>query len=433
MIAIDAAPRPLPLQIGYVLRRFPTRSRTFVTNEILALERRGHRITVLALNTRPEDLALAIPGAAGRPVRRLSQGASRRWPAALLWLLRAHPLRLARTLVWVLSRPRRYLWRVFTRAVLVARQAERDGLGHLHAHLLMGTDVAWMTHRLTGIGFSFTAHSANIFVPKKTVLLGPELCDACFAVTVCESNRRLMATYAPAAFKKIQVIRPFLRRALLADPPIGRTGEGNCPLQLVSVSRLVAKKGVEVLIRAVKRLSDRGIAVQTTIVGDGEERARLTALIESLGMAGQVSLPGATDAAGVQALLAAADCFVLASVRADNGDSDATPTVLGEAMAMRLPVVSTQIGGIPESVPEGAGVLVPPDDPQALADAIAAVAALSPEERRRMGARGRAFVEAHWHPDKDAERLDALFEHAMRGRSTDNPRPGRLLTTRASP
>jgi glycosyltransferase involved in cell wall biosynthesis len=104
---------------------------------------------------------------------------------------------------------------------------------------------------------------------------------------------------------------------------------------------------------------------------------------------------------------------VLASVKAPDGDSDATPTVIGEAMATGLPVISTTIAGIPEIVPEGAGFLVPPGDSAALADAIEQIARMSPAARKAMGLRGRAFVLDRWNPASGAERLKALFSEAI--------------------
>jgi colanic acid/amylovoran biosynthesis glycosyltransferase len=117
----------------------------------------------------------------------------------------------------------------------------------------------------------------------------------------------------------------------------------------------------------------------------------------------------------VRRMLLTADCFVLAAVIAPDGDSDATPTVLGEAMALGLPVISTRVAGIPEIVPEGAGLLVRPGDPQALAEAIAQVAALADAERHAMGQQGRAFVHRHWNGARDAPALAAWFQQAASG------------------
>ena len=140
-------------------------------------------------------------------------------------------------------------------------------------------------------------------------------------------------------------------------------------------------------------------------------------MIKELNLCENVSLPGPMGALGIRDLLSSCDCFALASVQVENGDSDATPTVLGEAMAMGLPVVSTRVAGIPEIVPEGAGLLVKPSDATALADAIEAIFKLSPKARRAMGEAGRAFVHAHWNPDLDAARLARLFAQGKADRS----------------
>lgn len=401
-----------PPSIGYVLRRFPTLSRTFVTNEVLALERLGYSVDILALRFKPGDTELNIPDPHRRKLHRLHTAGIGRWAKALGWLAYRHPIRLLRTLPLLLSKNAQYRWEIWRKAILVAHQAEMDGLQHLHAHLLMGTDVAWLAHRLSGIGFSFTAHSANIFVPAKTVLMGAELRDAAFAVTVCESNKRLMAEHAPETADKIQVIRPFLNLSLISRPPSPSFTDNNGPLRLVSVCRLVPKKGVDVLVRAVKLALERGIAVQLSIVGEGPERTSLTALIQELGLNQQISLLGAQPPSGVYSALAAAECFILAPVLADNGDSDATPTVLAEAMAVGLPVISTRLGGIPEIIPPGGGWLVDAGKPAGLADAIEQLGNMTAEQRRQMGAVGKDYVQAHWNCEQDAARLGKLFEQA---------------------
>lgn len=243
--------------------------------------------------------------------------------------------------------------------------------------------------------------------------LARELAAADFAITVCQHNKGLMCAREPRSAGKIQVIRPFLSAELLRKPPRA-CANADPPLRLLSVSRLVPKKGAHVLVEAVRKLRSRGIAVRAKIVGEGRERPRLEAVIAALDVGAHVALVGAKQPKAVHTLLDGADCFVIASVPAPDGDADAAPTVLGEAMAKGLPVISTRLNGIPEIVPEGAGLLVAPGDAGALADAIAEIASMSAEQRRAMGARGRQFVQEHWNGDKDVHRLIALFRSVVR-------------------
>jgi colanic acid/amylovoran biosynthesis glycosyltransferase len=398
-----------PLRVGYLLGIFPRLSQSFVLEEIRALQRIGCHVTVFSL-TRPTATDLALVPAAGEIHRicldRPGVLASAR---ALLDAARQHPRRLLTTIGVLLRRRDPDLCRLFPAALLANRASARLHLDHLHAHLRTGSDCLWLAGRLSGRRWSFSTHARDIHVWNRH--LTPKLADAARVVTVCEYNKALLADRLGGdGTGKIDVIRPFLAPELLAAPlPSAAGGE---VFRLVCVCRLVPKKGVDVLIEALALLQERGVPAALTIVGDGPQLRSLTALAERLGLDAVVTFAGPADAAGVRASLAAAHCAVLAARRAADGDSDATPTVLGEAMAMGLPVISTRLSGIPEIVPPAAGMLVVPEDSSALADAIAAMAAEPPERRREMGQAGRAFVLAHWNGARDAHRLARVFQAA---------------------
>jgi glycosyltransferase involved in cell wall biosynthesis len=405
------------LHIGYVLRVFPSLAQTFVINEIKALEALGVKVTVLALNPAASHRCLAADALHHGDLINIEGSAP---TSAWLWLLRQHPLRLVRVLTEVATARSPHLRRALAKAVRVAHLAELAGVGHLHAHLRLGTDTAWLVHRLTGRRFSFTAHSGNLFVAKMTRFLARELQAADFAVTVCHSNRALMAAREPAAVGKIHVIRPFLHAELLQQCDLGRRCDPSPSrvrrdrsLHLISVARLVAKKGLGILVEAIGMLARRQIDVRLFIVGEGRERCQIEQRINALDLGERIRLLGARSHSEVRRLIAAADALVLASVQTPNGDADATPTVLGEAMAMGLPVVSTRLSGIPEVVPEGAGLLVPPGDPSALADAIGEITTMPAERRQAMGMCGRRFVREHWNGNEDVHRLAALFRRGI--------------------
>lgn len=147
--------------MGYVLRVFPSLSQTFVLNEILALERPGLRVTVLVLDPANSDRDLVLPESGPRELIDLDEK-GQDLAAALCWLSLHHPLRLARVSAKLAAAHNAHLRRAFVKAIQVVRCAERERLEHLHAHLRLGTDVAWLAHRLTGRSFSFTAHSGNL-------------------------------------------------------------------------------------------------------------------------------------------------------------------------------------------------------------------------------------------------------------------------------
>ena len=233
---------------------------------------------------------------------------------------------------------------------------------------------------------------------------------------MCNYNRELIADSLPhQCVEKIHIIHPFLNLALFTPTSEEFSNPPSNSLRIATVCRLVEKKGLDILIESVASLGQKEIPVSVKIAGDGPERSRLKALIKSRGLEHHIDLLGIRTADQVRELLANSDCFVLPSVPAASNDADATPTVLGEAMAMNLPVISTHLNGIPEIVPPEAGLLVAPGDSEALSAAIATLTAMSPTERSEMGAHGRAFVQAHWNNDFSANKLLGLFRQSVAG------------------
>ena len=402
------------IRVAYVLRRYPRLSQSFVLNEMRALETAGTSVAVVALEqpqASESRLSEAVTeGDRCRPVEVFDPLPTRVVVTALFWAMRRHPLRLTQTIFSVITMRSRIHWVFLGKALVMARNLAKTRSEHLHAHLYHGSETAWLVHRLTGIGYSFTAHARDIYVRGEN--LPRRLADAAFAVTVCDYNRARLAALCPQAADRIHVILPFLHPSLLTADSAPSAPEAG-PLRLICVCRLVPKKGVDVLVNSIAHLRHRNIPVQLEIIGDGRNRNNLASQIERLGLSEEVSLSGSLGPAAVRDALASSHCFVLASVKAPDGDSDATPTVIGEAMAKGLPVISTTIAGIPEIVPEGAGFLVPPGDSASLADAIEQIARMSPAARKAMGSRGRAFVLDRWNPASGAERLKALFSEAI--------------------
>lgn len=400
------------LRVGYVVRRFPRLSQSFVLNEVAAVLRAGHKVQVFSLVEASDEDRAMVQAANKIPVLGASRVGLDGFARDLLHALWRNPRRLIRTLKLVSSRHDSELWEALWQALRISRVAERLGLDHLHAHLRFGSDCLWLVGQMTGRRWTFTAHALDIHVNNR--YLTEKLAEAAQVVTVCDFNKAVLRSrMGTAGEDKIHIIRPFLAPELIdavLQPPLATKHD---ELRIACVCRLVPKKGVDVLIQAVALLRDRALKVRLTLVGDGPERQRLGTDIANAGLGARVWLAGPANAAGVRELLVMSDCFVLASRSAPDGDSDATPTVLGEAMAMGLPVVSTRFAGIPEIVPEGAGLLVPPGDAAALADAIAEIASMPAARRRAMGECGRRFVREHWNGDKDVHRLLAIFQTAM--------------------
>ena len=187
---------------------------------------------------------------------------------------------------------------------------------------------------------------------------------------------------------------------------------GSTPL-ILSVGRLVEKKGFPDLLHACARLKQAGYRFRCAIYGEGPLHDELAALIERLGLSGEVALAGACSQRELIPIFQHADVFVLAPFVTADGDRDGIPNVLVEAMACGLPVVSTSVAGIPELVkPDQNGLLVAPHDADALFAALAALLA-DPDRRKQLGEAARRTVVEHFDLRAAARELAVLFEQAF--------------------
>lgn len=275
---------------------------------------------------------------------------------------------------------------------------------HIHAHFVdRAAIVALVASRLLDGSYSVTAHANDIFV--EPLLLSEKLCHAKFVVTVSQYNKmHLLAQVPELNPDRLHIIPP--QPNLARFVPTRRAGDGAC--HILSVGRLVEQKGHADLIRACARLRDEQVAFDCHIVGDGPLRAALENLIRENGLDDCITLLGAQTAEQVLREYQRADVFVLACTIGADGSRDGMPCALQEAMAMELPVISTSVVGIRELVQPGAGVLVPPNDPCALADAFKRVLAIDADARRVMGRIARQVVLEQF---AGAQQLARLAEH----------------------
>lgn len=418
------------MTVAYISQGFPSLTTTFVYREVLALQRLGLKVRPIS-TWRPKRESLS--NEALRLVDETFYIFPLRWPALLLAHMR-----------YLLTRPARYLGALlrvtllnreslahrlrslghFVYAVLAAEEVERCGAQHVHADFaLNAATVAMIAAQLTGRPFSFAAHAADIFV--NPVLLREKIAAARFVTPISHYNgERLMAVAGhPAAAHKMHVVHCGLdlsQFALDAErvPPAR-------PLVL-SVGRLVEKKGFRYLIEACHRLRARGYDFECAIVGGGPEEAALRALIDQFGLADRVQLTGALPQERVRELLRQATIFALPCVVGRDRDQDGIPVVLMEAMALKVPVISTRLSGIPELIRDGQnGLLVPPSDSAALADALARVLD-HPTFAGTLAQAGRATIEREFNVDRSAAQLMALLQEATRSRMAFADEPIRV-------
>ena len=398
-------------RVAYILKMYPRFSETFVLSEVLELERQGLELEIFSLKRPNDGLVHADVARVRAPVTYVPEARVRElraFAAAHGEVFRRNPRRYVRALWNVLRQRRRASLKHFAQAGFVAPALRRAGIDHVHAHFASSaTSVALHLHRLTGISYSFTAHAKDIYRESvKRDDLARKLRSARFAVTVSEYNRRYLDGL-PGAERLVRIyngldLAAFTRNgATLDDPPL-----------VLAVGRLIEKKGFDDLVRACGVLSRDGVQFSCRIVGNGELGAELAALIRELGVEDRVELAGPLPRETLVKLFPRASVCVAPCVVGADGNRDGLPTVLIEAMALGVPVVSTAVTGIPELVEDGrTGLLVPERDPDALAAAIRRVLG-EPATAGELARAGRGRVEEMFDLGRNVSELRRLREGA---------------------
>ncbi|MFT3802426.1 MAG: glycosyltransferase family 4 protein [Burkholderiaceae bacterium] len=394
-------------RIGYVVKRYPRFSETFVVNEILAHERAGLDIEIFALGPVEETHFQQIIGQVRAPVRRLSHRL--RNPDGLWQRIREAAECLPA--FWPAMHETDGLEAdELSQAIELALQARALGISHLHAHFATtATTVARKAAAFAGLSYSFTAHAKDIYFDYATPQhVARKLRDAAFSVTVSDYNQRtLRSAYGSAADRLFRLYNGVdLRRFPLS-------ARQDVAPRILAVGRLVRKKGFHVLIDALALMNERRIAFDCVLVGDGEERASLQAQADAAGLGERLTMPGPLSQDVVIEQMRQSTLLAMPCVISDDGNRDGLPTVLVEAMALGTPVVSTEVAGIPELVRhEENGLCVPPDDPHALAHAMASLLD-DPALRRRLAFAARCRIERDFDIDVNTRQMRESFSAAI--------------------
>jgi glycosyltransferase involved in cell wall biosynthesis len=419
--------------IGYVVGSYPELTQTFVLREAAALRARGFDVIIFAVKRAPLPEVERSVGQPGETVVYARPDRVWRHIRANVWALLRHPrryfvaLRPFRVGAWQCA-PRTFLQTLyhFSCGIGFVSVMRSRGVSHLHCHFTTGSNIALAINLYADIPFSFSAHaSGDIYI--QPTLLDLKLARARFVVPVCEYNRRYLD--AVTAHRHAGKLHTIYNGIDLAEGerwlPAGKrpgtaTGEAGA-LRIVSIGSLVVMKGHGTLIEACRLLRERGHLVRCDIIGAGPEQATLASLITENGMEDAVRLRGPLSLRDVYAALGDADVFALLSEIGVDGYRDGFPTVILEAMAAGLPVVSTWISGTPEMVMhEETGLLLHERDAAAAADAFERLLEDEPL-RWRMGAAGRRRVEERFQLDQSADRLAALFNAVVKGQDLPHP------------
>ncbi len=321
----------------------------------------------------------------------------------------------------------------------LARLVRRERIDLVHAHWILPNGyVAARVARSTGVPYVVTLHGSDVFMAEKNPLFAAMARRALAGaahVTSCSGELRdrllaLAGDFGSGYAEKVLLVpngtdlaaRPDAGetpRALPAGLAVG-SGDGKGERLVAAVGRLVDKKGFDVLLAAAPAILARHPEARIVLGGGGDLRGELEAQARRLGVERSVTFTGALSHPEVLALIAAAEVFVMPSVRDPRGNVDGLPIVVLEAMAAGKPVVASEVSGIPMAVAAGeTGLLVPERDPAALAAAVGELLA-DPDRARRLGAAGRRRVETELNWDAVAAIHDRLDRAAVAGRAGGN-------------
>lgn len=391
-------------KIAYLTSDFPLASHTFISREIKELQKLGVNIACFAIHTPPEhEVAKEDDNFRGKVFYIFPLDKWRFIRVHLKTFFRT-PLKYLYWFWYVISRPQtkmrdrlRCVFHFFE-GIYLADEMKKQQIDHIHSHFLQGnTTVAMIISKFLNITYSVSVHNSTL--PMDKVLQKEKIEHAKFLISISEYNKKKLLETDPNSEKKIFVVHCGLNPDhFLPNPQLPDV------FTFLAVGRLTWEKSYPDLIEACRLLKEKNLIFQCIIVGDGDERQNLEQLIKRYKLEKEVNLVGLVLQEKIQTYYEQAHLFVLSSV------TEGIPVVLMEAMSKGLPVVATHITGIPELVShEKTGLLVPANQPQALAHAIEYFMN-NPAIRTTMGLEGRKKVEQSFHIAKNAQKLKAIFE-----------------------
>jgi glycosyltransferase involved in cell wall biosynthesis len=395
------------VKIGYVLSRFPVLSQTFIINEIIELIETGHEVTIFSL-TRPRS-NLSHPEVSkyrlaervyylpviGRMAPDVQDPPA--WLASLSCQVYGGDTPVAKLLDKIC---------LATAVHYFAKLAAKLELDILHSHFYgIASAITALIAGEAQLPFTFTCHAVDIFVDPDPKILRCHMDAASRVITVSEYNKDYLKRLTGVDENKIVVVRACL--AINKFESVKRQERSN---SILSVCRLVRKKGLHYALLAISQLVREFPRLRYRIIGDGPEKKELMPMVKSLGLERHVEFLGSMG--GDQAFLdhlSEASFMLLPCIQTENGDLDVCPLVLQEAMCAQVPVLSTNISAIPELVENGKqGLIIPPNDVQQLVTAMKTLL-LDQDLRKKMGKAGHEKIEQKFNIHKEVSRLLSVW------------------------
>lgn len=404
-------------RVAYLVSRFPKLTETFVLYEVLAMRELGLEVELFPLRRERTTVLHAEAQQVVETARFTPLLFSWQLVWAHLYFVVTRPWTYATTLATVLRAnlgSPRYLAGViayFPKAGLLAWQMQQLGIQHLHAHFASHpAAVAYIIHRLVGIPFSFTAHGSDLHRDRH--MLREKVAAASSVVTISQYNRHIIEQECgDESTPKIRVIHC----GVDTDKFVFRSTESAFareagPFKIVCTGTLHEVKGQTYLIDACRELHNRQLDFECHLIGDGPDRQSLQRQADEPGLAERIIMHGRLPHDEVAKHLQSADVLVAPSVPTNSGRREGIPVVLMEAMSSGVPVIASDLSGIPELViDDDTGLLTPPRDAASLSTALIRVYS-DPALRERLARRARLKVEEEFDLSMNARQLAACFQ-----------------------
>jgi colanic acid/amylovoran biosynthesis glycosyltransferase len=407
-----------PVRVAYIASQFPAPSETFVYREVRELRRRGWLVTAVSLRepvSRPAELEdlrydrLVVYGSAMKTTLRSfgSELVNQFIPTVrTLLTAAADAIRPGEKMGF---KDRLRLIPQAVAGIGLARELLDDGVAHIHCHFAHAPTTLGMYAAIQlQVPFSFTGHANDLF--QRRSLLKKKLERSAFTSCISYWHREYYRQICPGNNAVYPVIRCGVdSKSWIESQELDDISD----LKILTVCRLVSKKGVDLLLRGLAAWQT-SLPWKLTVAGDGPERTALEALSRELGLRQKVEFLGAVDNTQVRNLLQSSNVFALAC-RTDNaGDRDGIPVALMEAMACGVPVISGDLPAIRELVaPDVSGLLVNASKPADWADAFNKLAT-DAEFRQSVIAGGRAMVQQEFDLETNVTRLQGMLEKTVR-------------------
>jgi colanic acid/amylovoran biosynthesis glycosyltransferase len=395
-------------KIAYLINQYPKVSHSFIRREILALEACGMTVLRFAMRDCAEELVDEADRQELAKTRFVLSVGAVGLLKGLLQIAFRQPTRFIHTLGMTLKLGWRSESGILKHLIYLAEACvlldwlTAAQVAHLHAHF--GTNpatVALLCQQLGGPPYSFTVHGPEEFDKVEAIALPQKIQHAAFVIAISSFGRSQLYRWSrPEQWSKIRVVHCGVDQEFLSHPPAPIPAQP----RLVCVGRLSEQKGQLLLIEAAKQLAEEGLDFELVLVGDGELRSPIEALIDRDHLQSQIKITGWADTTAVKAHLLSARVMVLPSF------AEGLPVVVMEALALHRPVISTYVAGIPELVSNDCGWLIPPGSVEFLTNAMRSALLASSEQLEQMGQVGAGRVAQAHNITLEAAKLAILFQ-----------------------